>query len=708
MSARGAQRPNRISPPTSKSGVWILSAMLGLIALSVGAAVWMASAPTSPDANEARVRPPNVLVITMDTTRADHLGCYGHPAGVTPNIDKIAREGVLFEQCVSAAPSTLSSHATIFTGLYPYVHGARDNVGYRLREANTTLAEALSEQGFVTGAFISAAPLHRRSGIDQGFETFMDAGTESMLVGEETCDRAIRWLREHANERLFGWVHFYDPHFPYEAPEDSVSTAPNPYLREIAYMDSQIGRLVSELKRLNLYDNTIIVLVADHGESLGEHDELTHLYFIYDTTIHVPLILRAGGLLPANTRVEAPVRTVDISPTLLSMLNLEPLPISQGTNLQPLVAGSKSNHELPGYSETIAGKLTLDTSILRSLRIGKWKYIHAPRAELYDLSNDPGELQNLVTEFPGQTQTLQDALRGLIAESPEIGGDADDAVALDEEDLNRLEGLGYVGGDQENRIAATHELDLFEPTGGDPKDFAGAITTLSMAQHHLSHGEFQEAEATFRELVAQFPDVIEMQKRLARAIFSQNRFDEAIKIYETLCAKHPENVGVRYGYGRLLDKVGRRAEAIEQLAATLRLDPDHAEACHDLAAALSKDGHIDEAIEYYRHAVRIRPSYVQAHVDLAMLHLDQQQFDSAIKSFRKAASISPANPRLQAYIAFAMLKAGQYDDATSAAQTALSLDANYKPAQRILADIKRIKAIQMKAKQEGVDDLQGT
>lgn len=707
MSARTARSADNQSASSAMGRVWVALCLMVLIATGIGATFWLQQNP-KPNDNITAPAHPNVLLITMDTTRADHLGCYGHPDSITPNINQIAREGVLFEQCVSAAPGTLASHSSILTGLYPYVHGARDNVGYRLSEANTTLAEVLKENGFTTGAFVSATPLHRRSGVDQGFETFRDADTEPMLVGSTTSDRAIGWMRQHAKERLFAWVHFYDPHFPYEAPSDFATSAPNPYLREISYMDAQIGRIIDELKRLNLYDNTIIALVADHGESLGQHEEMTHLYFVYDTTIHVPLILRARGIAPENVRIKSPVRTVDLTPTLLSMLDLPPLPVSQGLDLQPLMDGSTVALDVPAYAETIAGKLTLGTSILRSIRIDNWKYIHAPQAELYDISQDPGELKNLAADLPDETRSMQEALHSLIAESPRIGDREDHAASLDASELAHLESLGYVGGDQKNRIAVANELDILEPNGGDPKDFATEISTLSDAQHSLSHGEFQRAETMFRTLVEKFPNVVGLRERLARAIFSQDRYDEAIEIYAALTVDHPNNVSVRYGYGRLLDKVGRRAEAIEQLATTIRLDPGHAEACHDLAMALREGGKVEEAIHYLKQAASTRPSYVQAHVDLAMLYLDLEKFDNAVTSFRKAVKISPENPRLQAYVAFALLKAGRYDDATSAARTALSLDANYKPAQRILSDIKRIKAILSKTKQGNTEEVHGT
>ncbi|MEZ6086062.1 MAG: sulfatase [Phycisphaerae bacterium] len=274
--------PRRTSAISAKVAI-----LLCLIAIATASTLWAIRKSPSAD-----VKPTNVLLITMDTTRADHLGCYGHPANVTPNIDAIANEGVLFEQCMSSAPSTLPSHSAIMTSTHPFVHGARDNIGYRLSQSNTTLAEVFQEKGFKTAAFVSAAVLNRHTGIDQGFSLYVDAGDETEILGQKTCDRAIEWIRAQTENPFFAWVHFYDPHFVYEAPANFVSTAPNAYLREIAYMDAQIGRIFDELKRLGHYDDTLIVLIADHGEGLGQHGENTHLYFLYNTTISVPFVMR--------------------------------------------------------------------------------------------------------------------------------------------------------------------------------------------------------------------------------------------------------------------------------------------------------------------------------------------------------------------------------------------------------------------------------
>ncbi len=688
MNAGGASNQPRNKSENQTSQRWKIPALLAVIVLGAGAFLLMrgGASDSNTDNDSKRL---NVLLITMDTTRADHLGCYGHPSHVTPNIDLIAQQGAVFEQCMASAPSTFPSHSSIMTGLYQYVHGARDNIGYRLSESNVTLAETLQEKGYATGAFVSAAPLERRSGIGQGFQTYEDSGDDTELIGAQTSDRAIRWLRNHATERFFAWVHFYDPHFPYEAPADFISSAPNAYLREIAYMDAQIGRITTELKRLNSYDNTIIVLVADHGEGLGQHNEKTHLYFIYNTTIHVPFILRAPNLVQSNRRIQTLVRTIDIAPTILELLDMKLPPVCQGTGLEALATGNKQDLRLSAYSETIAGNQTLGASILRSISTGQYKYIHAPRPELYDLAVDPGEINNLAEERAEQVTTMREAMRGLIAESPEIEDLGDETIKLDAQDLARLESLGYVGGDLKSLPPSESELDLFEPDGPDPKDFADEFSVLSEAQHLLLDRKFREAEDSFRRLAKQFPDVIDLKKKLARAVFNQDRFDEAIQIYDEICNEHPDEVGVRYGYGKLLDKVGRRKDAIKQFIATIQLDPEHPEACHDLGIALREEGHIPEAIRYLQQAVRARPSYIRAHVNLARIHLEQQEFDEAISSFRAAADVSPEDPELRASVAFALLRAGRYDSAAIEANAALALDASYKPAQRILGEIKK-------------------
>ncbi|MCA9251659.1 MAG: sulfatase-like hydrolase/transferase [Phycisphaerales bacterium] len=671
--------PRRTSAISAKVAI-----LLCLIAIATASTLWAIRKSPSAD-----VKPTNVLLITMDTTRADHLGCYGHPANVTPNIDAIANEGVLFEQCMSSAPSTLPSHSAIMTSTHPFVHGARDNIGYRLSQSNTTLAEVFQEKGFKTAAFVSAAVLNRHTGIDQGFSLYVDAGDETEILGQKTCDRAIEWIRAQTENPFFAWVHFYDPHFVYEAPANFVSTAPNAYLREIAYMDAQIGRIFDELKRLGHYDDTLIVLIADHGEGLGQHGENTHLYFLYNTTISVPFVMRCPQQIPAKTRIGSVVRSVDVAPTVLSIMNSDPLPIAQGTDLTSLISGSKGASRHPAYAETIAGHYTLGTSILRSLRVDNWKYIHAPRPELYNIDDDPVEMINLADKMPEKTEELREELRSLIAESPELIHDESSDLELSASDLARLESLGYVGGDDTQKPVAENEMDLFEPDGDDPKDHAADFEALSIAQHHLQHDELVEAEASFRKLADEFPDVIDLKKKLARSIFRQNRFDEPLKIYESLCEAHPDNAGIQYGFAKLLGKVGRRPEAITHFATAVRLDPEYAEAYHDLAIEIRDDGHAEDAIPYFRQAIRARPSYIRARVNLARLLLAQSKVEEAIEEFRGAVEVSPDEAELRSYLAFALLKAEKFEEAKAVAQQALKLDPNHAPAKRLLIEIEK-------------------
>ena len=295
----------------------------------------------------------NVLLISIDTLRADHLGCYGHPVIRTPNIDRIAAEGTLFEQCTTPAPITLPAHTSLMTGTYPFTHGVRDNARFHVHEDNVTLAEVLRDAGYVTGAQIAAYVLNREFGLDQGFDTYEDVETArrtrlaatdpaaSERKAEVVCDGACGWLREHVGDRFFLFVHFFDPHSAYDPPGRFAAQYKNRYLGEIGYVDEQIGRLLGVLDELDLTRRTLLILTADHGEGLGEHGEDTHAHYVYDATLSVPLIFRCAGLVPAGRRVGAQVRLVDVAPTVPAMLGLPPLRDADGASLLPLLSGDR-------------------------------------------------------------------------------------------------------------------------------------------------------------------------------------------------------------------------------------------------------------------------------------------------------------------------------------------------------------------------------
>ena len=364
---------------------------------------------------EKKIR--NVVLITLDTTRADALGVYGQSLKPTPNLDRLAGEGVYFGQCAASSPTTLPSHATIFTGKHPYAHGARSNWGYVLSEDNATLAEVLSSHGFITGAEVAAPVVSRPSRLNQGFDHFRDVSSPGVkrLVSKPGVDGrsrpikqrgaaditagGIEFLRANRARRFFLWLHYFDPHSEYRPPASFLSRLPSSaYHAEIMYADHEIGRFLQMLARLGLADQTLVVATADHGEGLDEHYEQSHSFFVYEATMRVPLIVKGPSGIPAGRRVDAVVRTADIAPTILDLLGLPPLDGVQGVSLRPLLVGASRDLGLTAYGESIEHFATFDASVLRYAREGKWKLIYKLKPELYDLEADPHELRDLAGE----------------------------------------------------------------------------------------------------------------------------------------------------------------------------------------------------------------------------------------------------------------------------------------------------------------------
>ena len=630
----------------------------------------------------------NVLLITLDTTRADHLGCYGHTGGATPNIDALAKAGTMFTNCTAAAPSTLPSHASILTGVYPYVHGARHNVGSRLSEANTTLAEVLRQAGYATGAHVAAFVVNRDTGLDQGFDTYSDTGMEHQRRGDEVCDGAIDWLRRHAGEKFFLWAHFFDPHFPYEPPEPWRSRFQDPYVGEIAFVDEQVGRLMAELRRLNLERKTLVVVTADHGEGLGEHGESTHLYFVYDTTMSVPLIFHCPGRIPAGAQVKVQVRNIDIAPTVLAFLDVpadRAMPDAQGQSLIAKVLGTGDDGDLPAYGESVGGRVVFGTSMLRCLRVDGWKYIHAPRPELYRVSQDPREEHDLANAEPDRVRALRDQLRAIVENSPPVAA-ADSTVRHDQAALDRLASLGYVQGAGIPASSAAGES--FEPAGDDPKDHVQAFNEIGQATFLQQSGRYAEAEAIHRRLVERFPDSANLGMELARSVFLQGRFEEAIALYRGLLERNSADAQVHYGMGKLLGRVGRRGEAIAYFASAARIDPEYPEARYDLGVALLKEGRRDEAADCFREAVRIRPTYVDARLNLGVILAEAGRLDEAVEQYRQAIRTAPDDAVLHFNLGNALLGLGDRAAAVRAYDEALRLKPDLAEAREALRTIR--------------------
>lgn len=564
----------------------------------------------------------NVLLITVDTTRADCLRCYGHPVVRTPAIDKLAVEGALFTQCTSCAPITLPSHASILTGVYPFVHGARVNGQQFDDEGNVTLAEILKPVGFTTGAEVAAFVLDASWGVDQGFDTFgsvpeppagqapherpIARGLIAAEPGDRVCDRALAWLNEHGTGRFFLWVHFFDPHYPYEPPEPFKSEYESPYLGEIAFMDQQIGRLMTRLKELKLHRRTLVALVGDHGEGFTDHREGTHMYFVYDSTLHVPLIFWCPGKVPEGRRIDAQVRTVDVTPTLLDLLDRPPKADAQGVSLVPLLTGAADDLNLAAYGETMEPHLTLGYAQLRCLRVGGWKYVHAPTPELYNVIDDPGELVNLASQHPDRVEDMREQLRALIADAvPRIprGGPT---VPLDPEAARRLAALGYVG---DTTAEVGDELNGFDDlVGYDPKDRMDQRNFFMAAKAYLADGMSDKATPILERLVQAEPENPGFLSLLGAAQQSRGDIEEAITSYRRVLETRPQTVGIRVMLGKLLGELGRVDEAVEHLRAAAEEAPTYPDAQTYLALALAKLGRCDEAVQRFERALAVAPA----------------------------------------------------------------------------------------------------
>ena len=408
-------------------------------------------------------RDANLLLITLDTTRADHLSCYSSAiapadrrfAGAkTPHLDALAAHGVRFAQATVQVPLTLPSHASLMTGEYPTRHGLRDMTGFFLDRSHPTIASITQAAGFMTGAIVGSRVLARQFGLSHGFTTYddeMGKGRDNPTLelkafaerrADVVTDHAFAWLKQNGNKRFFLWVHYYDPHYPYDPPEPyKHEYAKDLYSGEIAYMDEQVGRLLDALGSMGLESRTLVAAIGDHGESLGEHGELTHGIFLYDSTLHVPFIM-AGPDVPQGKVIDDQVRSIDVMPTLLELLKLTPGPQVQGVSLWPLIRQGTRVRSDYSYSETLLPRTTMGWSELRAMRTDEWKLIVAPRPELYNLQRDPGETNNILASYPADADRLQKQIWEVAGQ-----GAKDEKVAttpLDPQTRQELESLGYV------------------------------------------------------------------------------------------------------------------------------------------------------------------------------------------------------------------------------------------------------------------------
>ncbi len=602
----------------------------------------------------------NVVLISLGTTRADHLGCYGHPTSITPNINRFAAEGTLFTQCTTVAPSTLPSHASLLTGTYPFIHGARVNGNFELSAENLTITESLKAAGFVTGAQTAAMVLNREYGLNQGFDVYDDPRAVSAerprpsgapvreRKATDVADRAIQFVRDHREERFFLFLHFFDPHQPLDPPEPLKKLFPNdPYLGEIAYVDQQLGRLFRELETLKLDRRTLIVLTADHGEGREEHGEENHGLFLYDSTLSIPLILRCPGWIPAGGRVDAQVRLVDIVPTILDLTGMEVPGNVSGATLAGLIRG-EAEAGRPAYSETLASLYDYGYAPLRSLRQDGWKYILGPRPELYHLASDPKETKNLVEAQPQRAGAMRADLEKLISSGG--AGVRSSRRQPSPQERSDLAGLGYVSlhSPEDENADAANDLQRYPVSGLNPMEraeeikFVNGCITLCMARR------YPEAERRLRTFLSEHADrkegLYNVYKTLANTLDGMGKPAESIEFYEKAVAERPDDVITLTDMGIALHAAARVDEAIATFRRALAQPLDSPYTHLQLGAALATKGDEEGAVGEYLAALQADSQIAAAHAALATIYAKTNRKEEALAAIKRAVELNPLDP----------------------------------------------------------------
>jgi arylsulfatase A-like enzyme/Flp pilus assembly protein TadD len=654
-----------------------LAAAAGLSALAIVAASSLRRSP------RPAVRP-SVLLVTLDTLRADRLGAYGSRDRLTPTLDALAAAGTVFDEALASVPLTLPSHATILTGLEPPRHGVHDNGTYVVPADLPTLATRLKAEGYATGAFVGAYVLDRRFGLARGFDTYDDrieraergrSVLESERRGEVVVTAASSWLAARTAP-FFAWVHLYDAHAPYDAPAAFAKAHDGRrYEAEVAYADSCISSLLQASRAAAERNGggLLVVALADHGESLGEHGELTHGFFIYQSTLRIPFILSGPGV-PAGERLPGPARTADVVPTLLGRLGLRPPDALDGVDLFKRRAPAS-------YAESLY-PATFGWSPLRSMRQGDLKLIEAPSPELYDLASDGAEAKDLSKARTGDVERLRAALQSL-----RRGERASARTAADGESGERLRALGYVaaapaaepragGADPKERIAsyrAFEEATWAEARGDIDRGVAGlrgvvaadpanAVFRRALAAALRRAGKSREAAATLAALGEDDGDPVSWHER-ALALAAGGRHDEAERSERKAIELNPLLPEPHNHLGVLLARRGRLDEALERFDTATALDPNNATAWNNRANVLRELGRADDAVAAYRKAAELAPSDADSWNGLGVMAIQAGQAAEAVPLFRQALVLDPQHAEARLNLAVALAQSGRTEDA---------------------------------------------
>lgn len=687
-----------------KMARWLSFLVLPAVVLVTAAMGQRSSAPPG-NKPTTRLARPNVILITIDTLRADHVGCYGAQNVKTPTLDALGRDGVVFERAISQVPLTWPSHAVILTGTYPFQNGVQDFTGEPLGETFRSVAQSFKSAGYATGAVVSSFVLDRSWGLARGFDYYDDAfaasefQTKDISLVErragESVAHAIAWLRKAQGTRdagavpgpshsvgadksvraspFFLWLHLYDPHSPYDPPEPFHSEySGHLYDGEIAYADHELGKLIAWLKQNHVYDSSAIVMLSDHGESLGEHGEDEHGFFVYNATVHIPLIVKPpvrSGISPGRRR--EPAETAAVAPTLLDLAGLKDTgvrdPIWTQFQDSALFAGKSGNE--PAYSETFYPFSSFGWSPLHALETEGFHFIDAPKPELYDLKADPAETHNIAAEQPATVAVLQEKLKTLLARNPfgrqEAAPNAG-ATNLTPDAQAKLRALGYFG------FRAAVSPEAMKQGLADPKDKLWEFNAILKAGDAFQAGDWETGEAVLAKVQEQDPKLYVVPFMLGESAAKRGDWERAAMQFQRCLELNPTFDNAMTGQARALVKVGRADEAKSLLQKALDDNPQNYGAWYQKGLLEAAGSEMAEAD--FKKAIAIQPNFSLAQRDLGMVFFQRKEYPLAATHLEKALALGLDDARLHNYLGICYAQTDRLEKALREHQRAIALD----------------------------------
>jgi arylsulfatase A-like enzyme/Tfp pilus assembly protein PilF len=630
----------------------------------------------------------NVILITIDTLRADRLGCYGSKQVFTPAIDRLASEGVRFTNAATTVPFTLPAHSSMMTGTYPPYHGVRENVGYFLDESIPTLAEQMKLGGWTTAGFVSAFVLDSRWGIARGFDTYFDDFDLSQEEnpnlgsvqrdGRETVAEAVRWLDSRPSGKFFLWLHLFDPHDPYTPPEPFRSEYPGrPYDAEVAYTDSLVGEFRQALEDRRLLARTLLILTGDHGEGLGQHRERSHGFFLYESTTHVPLIMRFPNGTRSGEEITQAVSHVDLLPTILQFAGREVPADVQGSSLLTLLQEpDEAPQERYVYSESLYPLLHYGWAALRSIRGTRFKFIDAPQPELYDVVGDGREQKNLLLDERRTSRQMKDRLAAMLSEMESAGRGVTRLPEIDDETLAQLEALGYLAG--RGGVALEEEDDILR---ADPKDRIELHQLVMAAQTEIGRGEEDTARDKLQRVLATDPTVLDAHQMLGSIANRQEQFAAAVPHFQEALALQGDHAPSIFGLAYAFLKLEREDDALVGFQRVLELSPNDTRAAVALVDILVAKDRVTEAIDILQTAAAREDAPAALHNQLGELWVLAERPVEAKSSFERAAELGPRYAEARFNLAVLLEEEGRLEEALTLYEEVLELSPKHYKAQ---------------------------